>query len=187
MLSLALPLTALSSFLSQVTPGDKFDKQYLYAIRHNYGKEGNRKDYTPYSCARIIGTTPGVGQVRACVGSLGWRQTTARATPPTLAHASLPPCRGWDWWARFWEEQGPLPRPPCEACSAADGFWLASPFLASLLAALLLLHQHSGAPAAPTLCTKALCSRVPCDLRPRRHRCTAAPTRPLLPSRCARR
>jgi DNA primase large subunit len=44
----------------QKAPGDKFDKQYLYNIRHNYGKEGNRKDYTPFSCMKIISTTPGV-------------------------------------------------------------------------------------------------------------------------------
>lgn len=29
-------------------------------MRYNYGKEGSRKDYTPYSCLKIISTTPGV-------------------------------------------------------------------------------------------------------------------------------
>lgn len=36
------------------TPGDKFDKEYAYHIRFNYGKEGRRVEYTPYGCQKII-------------------------------------------------------------------------------------------------------------------------------------
>ena len=67
---IGLPLEEAVRFwrteMAQYAPGDKFDKEYLYNIRHNYGKEGKRQDYTPHSCASIIATTPGVGQVHGC-------------------------------------------------------------------------------------------------------------------------
>lgn len=41
---------------SSSTP--QFDKAYAYSIRHMFGKEGKRTDYTPYSCMKVILSNP---------------------------------------------------------------------------------------------------------------------------------
>lgn len=53
-LNLQDALTFWKSEFTQIMGGDKFEKSYAYNIRHNYGKEGRRADYTPYSCIKII-------------------------------------------------------------------------------------------------------------------------------------
>ncbi|KAI5147973.1 DNA primase large subunit [Enteropsectra breve] len=37
---------------------DQFNKEYLYAIRHNYGLEGRRANYTSFTCMKLIGLGP---------------------------------------------------------------------------------------------------------------------------------
>uniref|UniRef100_UPI003AAAB7F7 DNA primase large subunit n=1 Tax=Centroberyx gerrardi TaxID=166262 RepID=UPI003AAAB7F7 len=47
-----------SEFIKGKVDADKFDKAYAYSIRHMFGKEGRRADYTPYSCMKVILSNP---------------------------------------------------------------------------------------------------------------------------------
>ncbi|XP_061816847.1 DNA primase large subunit [Nerophis lumbriciformis] len=62
---------ALQFWRSEFTRGkvdaDKFDKAYAYSIRHMFGKEGKRTDYTPYSCMKVIlSNAPSQGDHHGC-------------------------------------------------------------------------------------------------------------------------
>jgi DNA primase large subunit len=66
-LSLEESLKFWRNAFERKVPKEKFDKDYAYNIRYNYGKEGKRADYTPYNCSKIIsGTAPGQGEHHGC-------------------------------------------------------------------------------------------------------------------------
>ena len=66
-LSLDDAITFWRTAFAKKTSPEQFVKQYQYNIRHNYGKEGKRADYTPYSCTKIImGNAPGHGESHGC-------------------------------------------------------------------------------------------------------------------------
>merc|ERR1711998_282976 len=46
------------------TAPDKFDKEYAYGVRYNYGKEGRRTDWNAYSGMKII--KAGTGEDCGC-------------------------------------------------------------------------------------------------------------------------
>lgn len=55
------------SHFTKLISHDQFVKSYAYSFRHMYGKEGARKNYTPYSCMKIImGTPPETGAHHGC-------------------------------------------------------------------------------------------------------------------------
>ncbi|XP_063047938.1 DNA primase large subunit [Engraulis encrasicolus] len=56
-----------SEFVKGKVDADKFDKQYSYNVRHMFGKEGKRTDYTPYSCMKVIlSNAPSQGDFHGC-------------------------------------------------------------------------------------------------------------------------
>jgi DNA primase large subunit len=76
------------SQFTKIMSADDFRKKYTYNIRHNYGKEGKRADYTPYSCMKIImGAPPGAGQSHGCPFR-HWNERTLRQKLSSLSVSS---------------------------------------------------------------------------------------------------
>ncbi|XP_026856313.2 DNA primase large subunit [Electrophorus electricus] len=56
-----------AEFVKGKVDSEKFDKAYAYSIRHMFGKEGKRTDYTPYSCMKVIlSNPPSQGDYHGC-------------------------------------------------------------------------------------------------------------------------
>lgn len=51
---------------SKTMEPDKFDKSYAYGVRYNYGKEGSRTNWTPFSCMKVINTAASPQDVCGC-------------------------------------------------------------------------------------------------------------------------
>ncbi|KAJ5078453.1 DNA primase large subunit [Anaeramoeba ignava] len=52
-------------FLKKMTEKD-FEKDYIYGIKYNYGLEGKRVNWSPYSCPKIIGLKPAPDDFSGC-------------------------------------------------------------------------------------------------------------------------
>ena len=68
--SIGLPLEDAMIFwrteFAPKVPADKFDKEYAYNIRHNYGKEGKMTEYTAHNCVSIIRMSGGAEEHHGC-------------------------------------------------------------------------------------------------------------------------
>lgn len=50
----------------KVMDPDKFEKEHRYNIRYNYGKEGSRTNWSPWSCLKVINNNPAQGDCCGC-------------------------------------------------------------------------------------------------------------------------
>ncbi|GAB0089986.1 DNA primase large subunit [Sergentomyia squamirostris] len=51
---------------TKVISAEAFQKNYRYGVRYNYGKEGSRRNFTPFGCRKIIDSIPIAPQVHGC-------------------------------------------------------------------------------------------------------------------------
>ncbi|KAH8065184.1 DNA primase [Aureococcus anophagefferens] len=66
-LSMEDQLRFFQAEFTKIMTVDAFSKEYAYNIRHRYGKEGKRTEYSPYGCYKLImDMAPGPGEYHGC-------------------------------------------------------------------------------------------------------------------------
>jgi DNA primase large subunit len=66
-LSLEDSLNFWKKKFSKITNEERFEKDYAYSVRYNYGQEGKRVNFTPYSCYKIQNLkSQSVGETHGC-------------------------------------------------------------------------------------------------------------------------
>lgn len=67
---IGIPLSAAMTFwkneFTQVMSEKKFEKEYSYYIKFNYGLLGSRRDYQPFACSKIINSIIGPRDYHGC-------------------------------------------------------------------------------------------------------------------------
>ena len=83
-----LSLEEAFTYFERQFASTNFQKDYGYNIRHMYGKEGARKSYPPYSCAKIIhGPAPNANEHHGCP----YRHATVQQVTHLLSKLGISP------------------------------------------------------------------------------------------------
>ena len=55
-----------TEFAKGGTSAEKFEKEYSYNFKHQYGQAGSRINYKPYACGKVIGASPDTSGATGC-------------------------------------------------------------------------------------------------------------------------
>ena len=60
--------SAIAFWKEEINQGEmkEFKKEFLYSVRHSYGLEGSRVNYTPHSCHSLLEKIPGHDECHGC-------------------------------------------------------------------------------------------------------------------------